>query len=82
MSTTIIQTILLGLLGLFSNAEWFLGTCYIQRPLILGPLTGLIMGDLQAGIIMGATMELAFAGGYDLWNDTWSSICYSFRCRS
>ena len=38
MSTTIIQTILLGLLGLFSNAEWFLGTCYIQRPLILGPL--------------------------------------------
>lgn len=70
MNTTIIQTILLGLLGLFSNAEWFLGTCYIQRPLILGPLTGLIMGDLQAGIIMGATMELAFAGassigGYD-----------------
>ena len=48
LSTTIIQTILLGLLGLFSNAEWFLGTCYIQRPLILGPLTGLIMGDLQA----------------------------------
>ena len=48
LSTTIIQTILLGLLGLFSNAERFLGTCYIQRPLILGPLTGLIMGDLQA----------------------------------
>lgn len=70
MSTILVQTIMLGLLGLFSNAEWFLGTCYIQRPLILGPLTGLIMGDLQAGIIMGATMELAFAGassigGYD-----------------
>ena len=75
MSTTIIQTILLGLLGLFSNAEWFLGTCYIQRPLILGPLTGLIMGDLQVGIIMGATMELAFAGassigGYVAWGVT------------
>lgn len=70
MSAMLVQTILLGLLGLFSNAEWFLGTCYIQRPLILGPLTGLIMGDLQAGIVMGATMELAFAGassigGYD-----------------
>ncbi|MDD3206247.1 MAG: PTS sugar transporter subunit IIC [Lachnospiraceae bacterium] len=68
--STAIQAILLGVLVMLSNAEWFLGTCFIQRPLILGPLTGLIMGDMEAGIIMGATMELAFAGatsigGYD-----------------
>jgi fructoselysine/glucoselysine PTS system EIIC component len=56
------QAILLGLLGIFANLEWFFGTCYIQRPIILGTLTGLIMGDLHQGIIMGATMELAFAG--------------------
>lgn len=60
--STGIQAILLGLLGFCTNAEWFLGTCLIQRPIILGPLAGLIMGDMHAGIIMGATMELAFAG--------------------
>ena len=57
-----VQAILLGLLGFCANAEWFLGTCLIQRPIILGPLAGLIMGDLHMGVIMGATMELAFAG--------------------
>ncbi len=57
-----VQAVLLGIVGFLSNAEWFLGTCFIQHPIILGPLTGLIVGDLQAGIIMGGTMELAWAG--------------------
>ena len=47
-----VQAVLLGIVGFLSNAEWFLGTCFIQHPIILGPLTGLIVGDLQAGIIM------------------------------
>ena len=57
-----VQAVLLGIVGFLSNAEWFLGTCFIQHPIILGPLTGLIVGDLQAGIIMGGTLELAWAG--------------------
>ena len=60
--STLVQALLLGVLAIFANFEWFLGTCLIQRPIILGTLTGLIMGDLQSGIIMGSTMELAFAG--------------------
>ena len=32
------------------------------RPLVLGPLVGLVMGDMQAGCVIGATMELALMG--------------------
>ena len=60
--STGVQAVLLGILGFCTNFEWFLGTCMIQRPIVIGPFVGLIMGDFQAVIIMGATMELAFAG--------------------
>ena len=33
-----------------------------SRPMMVGPLIGLVMGDLQAGIVMGANMELVFMG--------------------
>lgn len=34
----------------------------IHRPLITGPVVGLIMGDMQIGLITGATLELAWLG--------------------
>ncbi|MGF1702877.1 PTS mannose/fructose/sorbose/N-acetylgalactosamine transporter subunit IIC [Photobacterium makurazakiensis] len=34
----------------------------IHRPLITGPIVGLIMGDMQIGLIAGATLELAWLG--------------------
>lgn len=34
----------------------------IHRPLITGPVVGLIMGDLQLGLVTGATLELAWLG--------------------
>ena len=34
----------------------------IHRPLITGPVVGLIMGDMQVGLIAGATLELAWLG--------------------
>ncbi|MBL4829915.1 MAG: PTS mannose/fructose/sorbose/N-acetylgalactosamine transporter subunit IIC [Aliivibrio sp.] len=34
----------------------------IHRPLITGPVVGLIMGDMQTGLIAGATLELAWLG--------------------
>ena len=33
-----------------------------KRQIVLGPLVGLILGDLQMGIVVGATLELAFLG--------------------
>ena len=58
----IIKTILIFLIALLGYSEWLTGTSYLQRPIVLGPLVGLVMGDMVTGTIMGATMELAMVG--------------------
>jgi mannose/fructose/N-acetylgalactosamine-specific phosphotransferase system component IID/mannose/fructose/N-acetylgalactosamine-specific phosphotransferase system component IIC len=40
----------------------FMGEIYLERPILLGPIVGLILGDLQTGLVMGGTLELAFMG--------------------
>lgn len=55
----VIKTILIFLIALLGYSEWLTGTSYLQRPIVLGPLVGLVMGDVVTGTIMGATMELA-----------------------
>src|SRR5258708_35616816 len=54
--------ILITLIAMFGHSEDFLGTTLINRPLVLGPLVGLVLGDLSQGIIIGATLELIFMG--------------------
>ena len=44
----------------------FLGDLYLERAIVLGPLAGLIMGDLQTGLIVGGTLELIFMGASDI----------------
>ncbi len=44
----------------------FLGDFYLERAIVLGPLTGLIMGDLHTGLIVGGTLELIFMGASDI----------------
>lgn len=34
----------------------------VNRPIVLGPLVGLVLGDLQQGILIGASVELVFLG--------------------
>ena len=38
------------------------GVFHFNRPIIVGPLVGLVLGDLQTGIILGATFESVFLG--------------------
>lgn len=59
----LIQSLLLGLLGGF--AMWdgrVFGQQMLERPLVTGPLVGLILGDLQTGIIVGSSIELVMMG--------------------
>jgi len=44
----------------------FLGDLFLERAIVLGPLTGLIMGDLHTGLIVGGTLELIFMGASDI----------------
>ncbi len=54
--------ILITLIAMFGHAEDFLGTTLLSRPLVLGPLVGLVLGDFSQGIIIGGTLELIFMG--------------------
>ncbi|EEI85751.1 PTS mannose/fructose/sorbose/N-acetylgalactosamine transporter subunit IIC [Anaerococcus lactolyticus] len=60
------EAILLALIMLLGRSEFFLGTALIQRPIVIGPLVGLVFGDLHTGLVMGATLELAFIGAVSI----------------
>lgn len=38
------------------------GISHINRPIVVGPIIGLVLGDLHTGIIVGATLESIFLG--------------------
>lgn len=57
-----LQAFLLGCVAFIGKCDLATGTNMIQRPIVLGSLVGLILGDLQTGIVVGATLELAFLG--------------------
>ena len=48
-----------GLVAADTTAAWQVMIC---RPIVSGPLTGLVLGDLHTGLLMGAIMELMWAG--------------------
>jgi fructoselysine and glucoselysine-specific PTS system IID component len=54
--------LLITLIIVFGHCEDFLGTTLLGRPLVLGPLVGLALGDLHQGILIGASLELIFMG--------------------
>lgn len=58
--------LLLALVAMLGNAEYLLGTSMLSRPLVMGTLTGLVMGDVTMGVTIGATLELAFIGSFSI----------------
>lgn len=48
------------------GGNWILGQSMIERPLIVGTVTGLLLGDLQQGIIIGAALEAIFMGAVNI----------------
>lgn len=58
------------IVGLILGALWFVekffGTCMVIRPLVVSPLVGLALGDLQTGVLIGATLELVFMGAIQI----------------
>lgn len=58
----LLKSILVGLVYFVFRLDFLGGTTHISRPIVLGAITGLVMGDLRAGIIIGANLELAYMG--------------------
>ena len=59
---TLLQAILCGIVAMYGVFDFALGTLYLNRPIFLSAITGLILGDFKTGIIIGATLELFFMG--------------------
>lgn len=59
----ILQAFLVALVYyLVSWLNYGIGVFHFNRPIVVGPLIGLVLGDLQTGIILGATFESVFLG--------------------
>ena len=58
----IVQAILLGLIAFIGKCDLATGTNMIQRPIVLAPRVGLVLGDLSAASPSAPTLELFFLG--------------------
>ena len=56
----LLQAILIGLVAALGVLGDQMGSLYINRPIILAPLVGLIVGNLEQSIVIGASLELFF----------------------
>ncbi|WP_028987099.1 PTS galactosamine transporter subunit IIC [Thermicanus aegyptius] len=59
---TLMQGIALTIMAIIVGVDFWLEGLFIFRPIIVSTLTGIILGDLQTGLIAGGLTELAFAG--------------------
>lgn len=59
ITTTLLISLITGLAYLQRR---LMGDCQLERPLVLGPLIGLILGDFGTGLFVGASLELVFMG--------------------
>lgn len=62
----LVQSILIGLIAALGALDWQLGTLYAFRPIVLCPLVGLVLGDLQTGLAIAASLELLFMGSISI----------------
>ena len=60
---SLIQAILIGCVAALTKIEGgWLGECKLREPIITGFLVGLILGDVQKGLIIGAALQLMWMG--------------------
>jgi mannose/fructose/N-acetylgalactosamine-specific phosphotransferase system component IIC len=59
----LLHAVLIGIIAAFGILDSrIFGDNMFGRPIIIGPLVGLVLGDIQTGIIIGGTLELIFIG--------------------
>ncbi|MGM0214048.1 PTS mannose/fructose/sorbose/N-acetylgalactosamine transporter subunit IIC [Enterococcus sp. AZ109] len=62
----VVQAILLGIVAFIVQSEYAMGTSLLSRPIVTGLFVGIVLGDIKTGVIMGATLELAFIGSFSV----------------
>lgn len=56
------DALLIALLAGIAGVDLFNGLTHIHRPIVIGPLVGLILGDVKTGLLVGGTLELVWMG--------------------
>lgn len=64
MDITVGKILLMFLIAFFAYMHSFFGSTMWNRPIVVGPLVGLALGDLESGLKLGATLELVFMGAF------------------
>ena len=39
------------------GGNWLFGQCMIERPLVVGLVAGIFMGDVQTGVVIGVSLR-------------------------
>lgn len=50
----------------YSLFNWNFGQSMSDRPIVIGAVTGALLGDLETGIIIGASLEVVFMGSVNI----------------
>lgn len=58
----LIQALLVALVAGLAGIDLYVGQLHFHRPVVLGGIIGLIMGDFTTGLITGGTLELIWMG--------------------
>lgn len=58
----LLQAFLVGLAAAIGQSDYLLGTAMVERPIVLGAIVGIFLGDIPTGVIVGFQLELAFMG--------------------
>lgn len=48
------------------GGNWLIGQCMCERPIVVGLVAGLLMGDVPTGCIIGASLEAIFMGAVNI----------------
>lgn len=64
MEVTFTRVLLIFLIAFFAYMHTWAGSTMWNRPIVVAPLVGLALGDMTAGLKLGATLELVFMGAF------------------
>ena len=60
----LVKAVLVALVTWLTFFDKYCTQFFTYRPIVIGPIIGLIMGDLKMGLMVGCTIELMFWGRY------------------
>ncbi|MCY3024905.1 PTS mannose/fructose/sorbose/N-acetylgalactosamine transporter subunit IIC [Aerococcus loyolae] len=48
------------------GGDWLIGQNMADQPIVMGPIVGLLLGDLHTGLVLGASLQAVFMGAVNV----------------